>query len=82
MGSRIKRYSPLPTEGLTQLQVEERIKDGLVNYDNQPATKSVFQIIRDNIFTYFNFLNLALGVAILVAGALPGELFVFRSCDL
>ena len=74
MGSRIKRYSPLPTEGLNQKQVEERIDNGLVNYDNQPATKSIPQIIRDNVFTYFNFLNFALGLAILVAGSFQGEM--------
>ena len=81
MGSRIKRYSPLPTEGLNQKQVEERIDNGLVNYDNQPATKSIPQIIRDNVFTYFNFLNFALGLAILVAGSFQGEMIeAIKNC--
>lgn len=71
----MKRYSPNYKEGLTRAQVIERINDNLVNYNDAPPTKSVKEIIRDNFFTYFNFINLILGGAILVAGILGGEIF-------
>ena len=71
----IKRYNPDLKIGLTKEQVEERIKDNLVNFDDQPKTKSIRQIICDNIFTYFNFLNIALGLAVFLAGILNHQFF-------
>ena len=46
--------------GLTAAQVQERIEQGLVNTTYKGAERNEKQIIRDNLFTYFNFLNLAL----------------------
>ena len=60
-------------KGLTKLEVEERIKNGQVNYDAAPKTKSIGQIIKDNCFTYFNYLNLALGLAVFLASLLNGN---------
>ena len=44
--------------GLSKTEVEERIREGKVNFDETPKTKTVKQIIKDNFFNYFNFLNL------------------------
>ena len=71
----MKRYNPDYKEGLTRSQVLERINNNLVNYNDAPPTKSVKQIVKDNFFTYFNFLNLVLGGAIIGAGVFGGELF-------
>lgn len=71
----IKRYNPDLKIGLTTEQIEERKKDNLVNYDDQPKTKSIKQIIRDNFFTYFNFLNIALGASVFIAGLLNNQMF-------
>jgi len=71
----MKRYNPDYKVGLTKEQVLSRLNDNLVNYNDQPPTKSVKQIIKDNFFTYFNFLNLILGGAIIVAGIVGGEIF-------
>ncbi len=60
--------------GLTKEQVEERKKDGLVNYNELPKTKTIRKIITDNIFNYFNFLNLALGLAVFSAGVLNKDI--------
>ena len=60
--------------GLTQNEVDKRIKDGLYNYNDAPKTKTVKQIIKDNFFTYFNFLNLMLGISVFVASLLNGNL--------
>ena len=60
--------------GLTTAQVNERIKKGLNNYNDAPKTKTVKQIIKDNVFTYFNYLNLALGLAVFIASAIKGNI--------
>ena len=61
--------------GLTSKEVESRIKKGLVNYNDAPKTKSIKEIIRDNFFTYFNFLNIALGAAVFIASLFKGNMF-------
>ena len=60
-------------KGLTTAQVEKRIKNNLVNYDNQPKTKTIREIIESNFFTFFNYINLALGLAIVIGGIISGE---------
>ena len=71
----MERYEPKKDFGLTKEQVAKRQAEGLVNYDDQPKTKSIKQIIASNFFTYFNFLNIALGAAVLMAGIINNELF-------
>ncbi len=58
------------SKGLTSKEVQSRIENGLVNYNDAPKTKTIGQIIKDNVFTYFNFLNTALGIAVFVAGVI------------
>ena len=60
-------------KGLTKKEVESRINKGLNNYNDAPKTKTIPEIIRDNVFTYFNFLNLALGIATFTAGVINGN---------
>ena len=69
----MERYEPNIKEGLTKEQVEKRIQENLVNIDHQPKTKSIKEIITSNFFNYFNFLNIALGSAVFIAGILNGE---------
>lgn len=77
----IKRYNPSVKEGLNSAQVNERISSGLVNYDDQPPTKSIKEIIMSNFFTYFNFINLILGSAIIGAGIYGGQFFyALKNC--
>ena len=71
----VKRYNPDLKIGLTNDQVTERINNNLVNYDDQPKTKTIKQIICDNFFTYFNFLNIALGLAVFLSGVLNNQIF-------
>ena len=61
-------------KGLTSKEVEKRISENLVNYDDQPKTKSIGQIIRKNIFTYFNFINFILAGSILLVGIFSGQI--------
>ena len=75
VGDIMERYNPNYREGLTFKQVQERISNNLVNYNDQPPTKSIKKIIASNFFTYFNFLNLVLGGAIIFAGIYGGEIW-------
>lgn len=53
------------SDGLDEEQVAQRIADGKINGEQTIKTKSVAQILFGNIFTFFNFLFVALA-AILV----------------
>ena len=61
--------------GLSENEVNKQIEAGLVNTDNQPVTKSIKEIILSNLFTYFNFLNIFLGGAVLLTGIFSGRFF-------
>ena len=75
------RYNPDYKKGLSKEQVNNRINSGLVNFNDTLPTKSVKQIVKDNFFTYFNFLNFVLGGAIIFAGIIGGQLFEsFKNC--
>lgn len=66
----IKRIKPNIEKGLTESQVEKRKKEGLNNFDNGPKTKSIKEIIATNFFTFFNLLNITLGVSVFISGLL------------
>lgn len=61
--------------GLTKDQVNYRINNNLINYNDTVPTKTIKQIVKDNFFTYFNFLNTVLGAAIIFGGIIGGVLF-------
>ena len=72
----IKRYSPQNDIGLSAAQVKERVSQGLTNSDKSHSTKSVSSIIKSNLFTLFNFINLALAVAILYTDSYRNLMFM------
>lgn len=77
----LKRYNPEFSKGLNKSQVNERIANNLVNYNDQPPTKTIGEIIKSNFFTYFNFINVVLGGAIIVAGIYGGQFFdALKNC--
>ena len=77
----MERYNPNYKEGLSREQVVSRINADLLNYNDTPPTKTVKQIVKDNFFTYFNFLNFFLGAAIIIAGIFGGEILEsFKNC--
>ena len=51
-------------KGLTAAEVQERVTSGKVNGDQNVKTKSVAQILRENIVTFFNFVFIVLAVLI------------------
>ena len=62
----IKRYTPDYRKGLTGEQVQERIKNGCTNAPVKPPMKSCGDIIRDNIFTYFNMIFVVIAVLLCI----------------
>lgn len=62
----IKRYTPDYRKGLTGEQVQERIKNGCTNAPVKPPMKSSGDIIRDNIFTYFNMIFVVIAVLLCI----------------
>ena len=62
--------------GLTLKEVDERIKKGQINTDSNPPTKTVGQIVRGNICTFFNLLNIILGLLVIFVGSYKNALFL------
>ena len=62
--------------GLTNKEVEERINNNQINHDTTIKTKSIKDIFKTNICTLFNFLNLFLGLIVLIVGSYKNLLFL------
>ena len=56
-------------QGLTAEDVEKRREEGLGNVPIDPPTKTVGQIFKSNILTYFNGIFLLLAIGVIVAGS-------------
>ncbi|WP_348787988.1 HAD-IC family P-type ATPase [Leifsonia sp. NPDC080035] len=62
-------------EGLTASQVAERMADGRANSQRQPTSRSVRDILRENIFTLFNGILTACFVVVVLLGDLRDGFF-------
>ncbi len=62
--------------GLSSAEAEQRAKNGFSNGDMDVKTKSVKRIFFDNIFTFFNLINAALAVLVLLVGDVRNALFM------
>lgn len=62
-------------EGLSEKEIEERQRKGLVNKIPEPPARSFGEILRANLFTRFNALNLILAGLVIVAGSPRNALF-------
>lgn len=63
-------------QGLTEKEVQQRIDAGQQNEPAPSLTRSVKVIFRDNILTWFNLINLILGILVLFTGSYKNELFL------
>lgn len=54
-------------KGLTQKEIEEKIKQGRTNKIKSKASESILKIISKNIFTYFNLIFLILAVLLITS---------------
>lgn len=64
-----------PLEGLTSAEVADRVRRGLTNAAGRPVGHSVPEIVRANVFTFFNALVTVMLVAILAFGQVRDALF-------
>ncbi len=64
-------------DGLNTQEVEYRKSNGMVNNTNIKYTRSIKTIIRSNILTLFNLINIVLAVLVITTGSLQNSLFVF-----
>lgn len=62
--------------GLTQAEVQKRVAAGHVNVTVKKGQRTVGQIVRAHTLTYFNFINIALGVLIFTTGQYKNLLFL------
>lgn len=62
--------------GLTDSDVQARIDQGQQNDYEENIAKSNKDIIKDNVFTLFNLLNLLIGVALALVGAFSNLFFM------
>lgn len=58
-----------PVVGLNEAQVTERRAQGLTNENVSSATKTTRDIIRENVFTYFNAIFLILAALLVMVGS-------------
>ena len=56
-------------EGLNDIQVQERVEKGWINYVVESPEKTNKQIVKDNIFTYFNLIFFVLSILLIIAGS-------------
>lgn len=71
-----KRVAPDLKTGLSRAQVDERMAAGAHNAPMPTLTRSTMGIIRDHVFTLFNFINAALAVLIMMVGRHDNLLFM------
>ena len=55
--------------GLSSREVEDRIQRGLDNVQVNSSTRTVKEIVKENVFTYFNLIFTVLGVLLVIVGS-------------
>ncbi len=65
----VQRFYTSANEGLSTLQVEQRVAEGLVNKSGKKFSKTYRSIFVGNICTFFNLLCLLAALALLIARA-------------
>uniref|UniRef100_UPI003B3ACA6F HAD-IC family P-type ATPase n=1 Tax=Nakamurella sp. TaxID=1869182 RepID=UPI003B3ACA6F len=64
-----------PERGLSAQQVAQRVANGQVNHTDQASSRSLWVIVKTNVFTRFNAILGALFVLIVITGSLADGLF-------
>lgn len=62
-------------KGLTSEEVKRRINDGKINNIPKPPSRTLGQILRANIFTTYNILNVVLATIVILAGSPKNAIF-------
>lgn len=77
MNKNTQRINANLKTGLSSEQAKKRFAEGLYNKESTLKTKTFGRIVRDNVLTLFNFINVALAVAIFYVGSYENALFMF-----
>ena len=62
--------------GLNSEEVQKRIDAGQVNISENHISKTTGEIIRCHTLTYFNFLNIFLGILVIISGQFKNLTFL------
>ena len=65
----IERLKKDASSGLSSLEVQSRIDDGLINSGEKKYSKSYLNIFTNNVCTFFNLIGLIVFIALLLVGA-------------
>ena len=63
------RYTPDPSIGLTSKQADEYMRNGWNNRAVEPPSKTTAEIVKSNVFTYFNLIFLIIAILVIIAGS-------------
>ena len=66
-----------PDEGLTKDQVLERQRGGWANVSVSGPTRTEKEIVKENVFTFFNLIFLVLAAALFAVGSYKDATFIF-----
>ena len=70
------RYTVDKKNGLSSAQVQEYVQNGWTNQAVEPPTKTIPEIIKSNLFSYFNLVFAVLAVLLIVAGSFRNMSFL------
>ena len=70
------RFRPDAHQGLSEAQVRARVEAGLTNQTSRAPGKTTAQILRGNLMTLFNLLNLVLAILLISVGSYKNALFM------
>lgn len=69
-------FAPENLRGLASGEVQERVAQGKTNQAEDHSSQSVSQIIRSNVFTYFNLIFAVIAALLIAVGAFRGLTFL------
>ena len=75
--SEVERFEPSPKAGLSNDEVQVRIREGLVNKTKHAVGKSYTEIIFTNVFSFFNILLFVIAALMIYTGQYRSLFFLF-----
>ncbi|MBR5731413.1 MAG: HAD-IC family P-type ATPase, partial [Firmicutes bacterium] len=76
MDSDITRIDASPAEGLTKKQAADRLAAGLGNSAPSSNSRTAAEIVKDNLFTFFNLIFAVLAALLIIAGSFKSLTFL------
>lgn len=73
---KMTRYKADVNQGLNRDQVNEYIRNGWTNEPVEPPSKTMAEIVKSNVFTYFNLVFAVLAVLLILAGSFRNLTFL------